>query len=160
MTEEMTKLSFSALRKGQQIGSKPRCHLLTSGTKQEVADRLTRIIAPFGLVLPEDSWMPDGFDKCEEAHLHIADRIIVEPAMRTRLLHWWLAVAGAQRTATPNWDIASTCTIDGRRGLLLVEAKAHDAELRNEERGKLLGNEDNKGVSIDSRRNHVRIGAC
>jgi hypothetical protein len=27
-------------------------------------------------------------------------------------------------------------------------------------RGKPLGGEDNKGVSIDSRRNHVRIGAC
>jgi len=31
---------------------------------------------------------------------------------------------------TPNWDIASTCTIDGKRGLLLVEAKAHHKELK------------------------------
>ena len=29
----------------------------------------------------------------------------------------------------PNWDIASTCTIRGEHGLLLVEAKAHVKEL-------------------------------
>jgi hypothetical protein len=29
----------------------------------------------------------------------------------------------------PNWDIISTCTINGRRGLVLVEAKAHAGEL-------------------------------
>ena len=40
----------------------------------------------------------------------------------------------------------------------VIEAKAHIAELRNEGRGKPLGGEDNKGVSFDSRRNHVRIG--
>jgi hypothetical protein len=76
---------------------------------------------------------------------------------RDVLLNWWLAVPWT-RTTTPNWDIASTCLIHGKPGILLIEAKAHDAELRNEERGKPLGSEDNKGVSIDSRRNHVRIG--
>lgn len=40
-----------------------------------------------------------------------------------------------------------------------MEAKAHDIELRNEERGKCLGNEGGKGVSASSFRNHVRIGA-
>ena len=33
------------------------------------------------------------------------------------------------RANTPNWDIASTCRINGKRGVLLVEAKAHDREL-------------------------------
>ena len=47
---------------------------------------------------------------------------------------------------TPNWDIASTCTIKGQRGLLLVEAKAHSAE---------LGESDSCGSR--NRGNHERI---
>jgi hypothetical protein len=31
---------------------------------------------------------------------------------------------------TPNWDLATTCTMHGRPGLMLVEAKAHDRELK------------------------------
>jgi hypothetical protein len=52
---------------------------------------------------------------------------------------------------TPNWDIASTCKIDGREGLLLIVAKAHVQELLKEEKGKSLGNKNN----FD---NHVKIG--
>ena len=37
-----------------------------------------------------------------------------------------------------NLDIAGTCTIDGKAGLFMVEAKAHDEELRKEESGKKL----------------------
>ncbi len=160
MTGQATTLRFPQLKEKQQTGSKVRCHLLTSGTKAEVAQRLTTLIRDFGEVLATDSWMPDGFTQCDEAQLHAAERIIPDLKLRASLLSWWLAVPGARRTTTPNWDIASTCSVHGRRGLLLIEAKAHDAELRNEERGKPLGAEDGKGVSIDSRRNHVKIGAC
>jgi hypothetical protein len=44
-----------------------------------------------------------------------------------RLLPWWLVhPKGAN---TPNWDLALSCEIDGRPGLVLFEAKAHHAEL-------------------------------
>ena len=36
---------------------------------------------------------------------------------------------GGGRSWTPCWDIASTCTVSGQKGLLLVEAKAHAKEL-------------------------------
>ena len=158
MDDTITEIRFPKLRKTQQRGSKPRCHLLTSGTKAEVARRLASVIEPWGEVLAEHSWMPNGFVDCEEAQLHRAEAILPSSAERDLLANWWLAVPGGKAT-TPNWDIASTCVIDGKAGLLLIEAKAHKAELRNEERGKPLGGEDNKGVSLDSRRNHVRI-AC
>jgi len=120
---------------------------------------LTSLIEPWGEVLAAgSSWMPNGFVDCEEAQLHNTERIIPDAQDRDALLKWWLAVPGGPRTTTPNWDIASTCVIHGKPGILLIEAKAHDAELRNEERGKPLGGEDSKGVSLDSRRNHVRIG--
>jgi hypothetical protein len=150
---------FPQLDGNQQRGSKPRCHSLTYGTKDEVARRLSALIEPWGKVHATDSWMPDGFDQCDQAQLPTAERIIQSPEVRASLLSWWLAVPGAQ-TRTPNWDVASTCTIGQERGVLLVEAQAHDAELRNEERGKPLESKDGKGVSIDSRRNHVKIGAC
>ena len=40
---------------------------------------------------------------------------------------WWLAQPGSANT--PNWDLVSTCRIEDRRGLILAEAKAHEAEL-------------------------------
>ena len=44
-------------------------------------------------------------------------------------------VASAPEGAnTPNWDIASTATINGTEGLLLVEAKAHSKEMKTEGR--------------------------
>ena len=51
---------------------------------------------------------------------------------RDALRGWWLAVSRPS-TRTPHWDIACTCTVDGRRGLLLVEAKAHTQELKIED---------------------------
>ena len=35
---------------------------------------------------------------------------------------WWLAVA-SNNTRTPNWDIVTTCTIEGKPGIVLIEAK-------------------------------------
>jgi hypothetical protein len=53
---------------------------------------------------------------------------LLSPGLRQTLKSWWLDVPyGAANT--PNWDIAATCTVAGREGLLLVEAKAHVNEL-------------------------------
>ena len=46
--------------------------------------------------------------------------------------------------------------IGGTKGLFMIEAKAHDEELRKEEAGKRL----KPPVSTNTRRNHVRIEAC
>ena len=92
MTGQDTSLRFPQLKEKQQTGSKVRCHLLTHGTKAEVAHRLTRLIEPFGEVLAADSWMPEGFAQCDEAQLHTSERIITDPKLRTSLLSWWLAV--------------------------------------------------------------------
>jgi hypothetical protein len=69
---------------------------------------------------------------------------------RRALARRWLADP-RPTSRTPNWDIASTCTIDGRKGLLLVEAKAHRPELT----------EEGKRVNDDiSAANHERIGVA
>src|SRR5215217_4056296 len=53
----------------------------------------------------------------------------------------------------PNFDIASTCTIGGAPGLLLVEAKAHDQELKREAAGRRL----TKDASDDRKASHQTI---
>ena len=71
--------------------------------------------------------------------------------MYKKIVSWWLHVD----TTTPNWDLVSTCTIDGKRGILLIEAKAHEKELNEESHGKRL---DKKEASEDTIRNHIKIG--
>lgn len=121
------------LKPGQRKGSKPRCHLLTHGNPEQVADQLTKLIAPYGLVTADDHWMPQGFDETTEAQLHKAPDLLSVDVHGKALASWWLADANPAST-TPNWDIAATCTIEGKKGLFLVEAKAHSDELKSNDR--------------------------
>lgn len=116
----------------EQKGSKPRCHWLTHGAPEMVAGRLSALAEPWGFVSAEDSWMPEGFCQAEEAQMDKAWTLLPPVLDRTGLRDWWLAVPGGT-ARTPTWDIASTCKIDGRKGFLLVEAKAHTRELKRED---------------------------
>src|SRR5438128_2131454 len=127
---------LNRLAQKERRGSKPRCHWLTHGTPDQVAARLSALIAPWAMVSPTDQWMPEGFEVRKEAQLHQALRLL-DPDTCRRLAKWWLP-AEWQDARTPNFDIASTCTIEGARGLLLVEAKAHDEELKKEAVGRKL----------------------
>lgn len=69
-----------------------------------------------------------------------------DPKKAEAITNWWIK----KGTATPKWDLISTCTIDGKRGILLVEAKAHKGELKNDKKS--------KPKSDDSIRNHEQIG--
>jgi hypothetical protein len=138
------------LKPKERRGSKPRCHFLTHGCKEEVARRLTSLVDPHGVVSASDVWIPAGFEEIEEAQLDRADHLIRSKEDRDALRNWWLAEP-KPTSRTPTWDIVSTCAIGGRPGILLVEAKAHSAELMNEEAGKRFGKSNSKA-------NHVRIG--
>ncbi|RJP82587.1 MAG: hypothetical protein C4522_02940 [Desulfobacteraceae bacterium] len=153
MTEFLDKLGPK-----ERKGSKPRCHWLTHGSSEHVAERLTSLIEPWGRVTSKDRWMPEGFVNTEEAQLHRAPKLL-DPEMGKQLQDWWLAVVSGN-SKTPNWDIASTCTVSangrGKPGLLLLESKAHTEELNKEDTGKSLRHP----VSENSQRNHLRIGKC
>ena len=146
-------------------GSRPRCVLMMEEKREEVARRLTRLMSlPDVSVHPDDKWMPYGkpmkrvdgkWDKepANEAQLGNPRKPnnLLQPEIHRKLTDWWLAVQRGRMT-TPNWDITSTCTIQGQSGLLLVEAKAHASEL--ETKGKLL----NSNASHSSQQNHNQIG--
>ena len=134
--------------------------LLVEGTWEEVASRLTKLVGlPEVVVSPSDTWMPYGkpvlkdgsWDTTPAREVILSQpNCLVPPSIQRQFQTWWLAVP--KRANAPNWDIASTCSIKGKPGLLLVEAKAHEKELSAA--GK------SRPTTQNSIRNHDRIGAA
>ncbi len=145
----MSNKLFPLLDDKQQRGSKPRCHLLTCGDADLVSRRLTELVTPHAEIRPEDRWLPKGFDCIEEARLGETPELVSDD-QRDQLLAWWLEVR--ERANTPNWDIASTALVIGRAGLVLVEAKAHEAELSRS------GKVTSEKTSQSGLKNHEKIG--
>lgn len=139
----------------EQSGSRARCVLFTEGDREEVARRLTAIVAPHAVVNPEcHVWAPNGLSDPAEGKLGETPPFL-SSKQREEISNWWLAVRHPKANS-PNWDIISQATIGGQRGLILVEAKAHDQELITEEKGKPLAAKASPG----SCSNHKRIGTC
>ena len=136
------------LRPNQRKGSKPRCHWMTHGQSEQVAGRLKALAEPWGCVSSDDHWMPRGFCQIEESQLHKSPKLLSQQDCEA-LGRWWLKEP-SDDSRTPNWDIASTCTVDGQKGLLLVEAKAHTLELKAED--------EVKGSPTNRKRIAERIG--
>ena len=141
-------------------GSRPRCVLLVDGVREDISERLTRLVnLPDVAVSATDRWQPHGrpihrdgsWDTKPSDESDVArSNDLLSPDVRRQLRSWWLEVPG--RARTPIWDLAATCTVRGRSGLLLVEAKAHAEELSPA--GKSLPSTPNGW------RNHERIGAA
>ncbi len=104
-------------------GSRAGCLRLT----ESVAERLEKIVKPYATIDPEGAvYFPKGPKHVQEAKLGEADELL-SPENREAVTAWWLAIRPGANT--PNWDIASTCIVESRPGLILVEAKAHHGEL-------------------------------
>ena len=142
-------------------GSRPRCILLVDGSRETVATRLTELVGvPDVVVTSNNFWMPrgkpvvkkdKGWDKspATEARLDRSANFLL-PKIQSDLRDWWLVVSRGANT--PNWDVSSTCEVEGKPGLLLVEAKAHANELSAA--GKTKPNTPNGWE------NHKRIGSA
>lgn len=129
------ELSF---RRREFKGSRLRCMIATSLADREVVAFLNSVVQPHAHVTVQDTWQPRGFLEGGEARLGEFVKFL-SAGQREDLTVWWLAVR--ERANTPNWDIVSTCRVDGQPGLILVEAKAHAAELHRD--GKSPGNAAN-----------------
>jgi hypothetical protein len=79
-----------------------------------------------------DNWMPKSIQLDKEAELNDFLKHNFNPQLAYDITYWWLH----KDATTPNWDLISSCTIKGERGILLVEAKAHSKELEKESKGK------------------------
>jgi len=140
----MKNLTLDRLR-----GSLLRCLLMMNFPRHHTAELLTSLMQLPNAVISSDSdlWMPRGLRDHRETTL-VDSSDFLTPDRCKALTDWWLEkLRGAN---LPNWDIASTCTIEGIKGLLLVEAKAHDKELS--EAGK------SQPTTSNSQMNHKHIG--
>jgi hypothetical protein len=142
-----------------------------NGDRTAVADKLTKLVGlPDVRVGAKDFWMPVGLPVCkangewnkgpiEEAKLGESIEFLSDD-QREEVTSWWLAVR--ERANTPNWDIASTCAIGKRRGLLLVEAKVHGAELNDASYGSIK-NRGQIGLAVATASAGLNValhGAC
>ncbi|MBI1212966.1 MAG: hypothetical protein GC190_16005 [Alphaproteobacteria bacterium] len=113
-------------------GSRLRCLLLTSAARSEVAAFLNSLVAPHARVTAAEHWMPRGFLEPDEAKLGETPGFLSDQD-RATLTGWWLKQPGGANT--PNWDLVSTCSVETRPGLVLVEAKAHEGEFSDDRCG-------------------------
>lgn len=143
-------------------GSQPRCVSFMHGDRREVAQRLTELVnCPEVSVERDAVWMPLGLPRergnrswdvtfTKEAILDKCNPFLSTGESQA-LRKWWLKHPHPQAN-TPNWDIASQCRVNGHKGLLLIEAKAHANELE------AVGKKLREDASVDSYENHVQIG--
>lgn len=139
------------------LGSRARCLLLTDRPAEEVAKELSALTGGWAHVDPaRHFWMPRGSESRTEAQIGWTPGFIDEHA--SELIDWWLAapraVDGGRPRRVPNWDVASNADIEGRAGVVLVEAKAHRAELAEGGKSKY------EGKSEDGEANHKSIAAA
>jgi hypothetical protein len=121
------KEKIARLPEKERRGSRPRCLILTEGTPAEVAGRLNGILDGHAMIdSSRCAWMPRGFREPDEAELGKAGDFL-SAQEKEAVTSWWLSKRGLAKT--PNWDLATRAEIDGREGLVLVEAKAHEGEL-------------------------------
>jgi len=128
------KLTFDAK---EFKGSRLRCLQLTSLNNDIVAEFLTELVKPHAQVVAESVWIPRGMLAPREAELGKAKEFLSD-RQRTKAINWWLADP-QPNTRIPNWDVVSNCTVKGRPGLVLVEAKSHLSELREGDSSKAKG---------------------
>jgi len=96
-------------------------------------------------------WMPRGHRAIDEARLEtFGPQILPNSGAWATLRKWWLVHEGGANT--PNWDIAVGCEVEGRPGLILVEAKANAPELS------VAGKPLDVAASAASAENHQQIG--
>jgi len=124
----------------------------------EFANRLTELVGLRDVAVSENDfwmprgrpvWAPDGWKREPAAEARLdRDAGFLPRDAQQQLRDWWLAAARGANA--PNWDLAATCSIEGRCGLILVEAKAHANELSS------AGKSTPRSAS--GWQNHERIG--
>lgn len=128
-----------------------RKHVLDLISSDAAARILTGLISDVGGVVSGASRMrPASHDDAGEWDVRrfcracVPDRVDLTP-----LGEWWVS----EEYRGPTWDLLAECSIRGRPGFLLVEAKAHESELQQ------AGKDVASDASDQSRENHRRISA-
>ena len=128
-----------------------RKHILDWVESPKFVTQLREMLQPVAVNVPDQpAFVPIGYGNPTEAQLHNAELPfeVLHP-VQAQLRDWWLAYPiGAK---TPNWDLVVECEVEGRPGLVLVEAKANQAELKTD------GKTEPDDPDTRSGENHRRI---
>lgn len=146
----ITGIRDRAIRRSGRLERGSRKHVLAWTESPDFLSELLQTVAPVKCSTDEETaWMPRGRVEPREARLEsFGPRVLPSDCWKT-LSRWWLVHhRGAN---TPNWDLAVRCQVEGRPGLVLVEAKAHVRELSDAGKGV------SKGDPLRSGANHDRI---
>lgn len=132
-----------------------RKHVLDWVESPAFPDELSKLLAAVPVQIASDAaFMPLGYSTPSEARLdrQTAKFEVLDP-VREALRGWWLKHhRGAN---TPNWDLVVECNVEGRPGLILVEAKANHPELKGE--GKPLSDDASDNSRDNDRQIRVAI---
>lgn len=128
-----------------------RKHILDWTSRPTFITEILRLADPIRCSVNSASeWQPRGYQFPNEARLDsFGPRVYPDHPAWSSLTSWWLK--HARGANTPNWDVALSCEVEGRPGLILVEAKANVPELSGS--GKSF---DSKS-SQSSQENHDQI---
>ena len=99
----------------------------------------TDTVRPSGRVAPKEFYLPQFCTEFCQGRFNF-----------TPLVNWWVP----SPWRPPTWDLISTCEVNGKFGIVLVEAKAHENEF--DWGGKSL----KPHPSLGSKRNHSQISGC
>lgn len=124
------------------------------------------MVVPTGAVVRAgDTWRPRSRQDPAEARLEKFGPWALPDAIDWRGVRtWWLA--HSRGANTPNWDVAASCSVGGRPGIILMEAKANRRELNPGGKSWFAGRSadaawaQTERPSLRSRENHARIGAA
>jgi len=133
----------------QYRGSKK--HVLDLVASADFVNTMNHLLGDTGISLSAaDPCQPGGYEDAEEWTLRKFCRALCENWFDFQPFdQWWVP----DRYTNPQWDLLSTCAIEGKKGLLMIEAKANEGELDRTGKSPPSG-------SAQSRKNHERIGEC
>jgi hypothetical protein len=128
-----------------------RRHMLEWVEQPAFLEELRGLLFPVPVTFSsETTWLPLGRAAPRQARLETFGPVALPGAIDwPALSQWWLPLPNRGTTLT--WDLAATCELDGRRGLVLVEAKGNWTEVSTA--GKVLRDGYAIGIGV----NHDRI---
>ena len=131
-----------------------RKHLLDLLDSERYPRIFNELLAEVGaVILLPDERRPIGKGHHKEMEIPVFCReVCPDIQVHEKTKHWWLPrQPGGRGGKGATWDLLSTVTIGGKRGLLLVEAKAHETELL------ISGKSLKSFASVQSKINHEHI---
>ena len=137
------------------IDAGSRMHVLDWVESPEFLPSLRKMLAPGPFTVPDGTWhQPKGRIDARESVLTGKEDRLLSDVQREELLKWWLVHRSGAKL--PTWDlVVKATTPSGAPALILVEAKAHRAELSDAPKSK--PKRDTEDAQARSDANHQKI---